>query len=410
MKKTISLLTAGALSISLLAGCGGKNANGQDGKVEIEFFHYKREGMETFDKLIEKFEKENPNIDVEQTSPPEATTVLRTRVSKSDIPDVMGIGGDITYKDLSETGVFTDVSKDKNLENIQEAYIQMLKDVSNEEKVYGIPYAANAVGVIYNKSIFKELNLEIPETWDDFMAVAKKVQDSGQIPFYHTYKDSWTILSAFNALAANTQGEDFYTQLNKGKILAGERYKEAAEKIVDLANYGHNNQQGVGYNDGNTAFANGEAAMYLQGIWAIPEIKKANPNIDLGVFSFPATNNPDETKLVSGVDLMLATSASSKHPEEAQKFIQFLLKEENAKQYIGEQNAFSALEGITQDDPTVTELKESFEKGALADFPDHYIPNGVAPDKTLQTLVMEKDVDAFLDKVQKDWEKVQNRQ
>lgn len=138
--------------------------------------------------------------------------------------------------------------------------------------------------------------------------------------------------------------------------------------------------------------------------------KKANPNIDLGVFPFPATNNPDETKLVSGVDLMLATSASSKHPEEAQKFIEFLLKEENAKQYIGEQNAFSALEGITQDDPTVAELKESFEKGALADFPDHYIPNGVAPDKTLQTLVMEKDVDAFLDKVQKDWEKVQNRQ
>ncbi|MBZ9536858.1 carbohydrate ABC transporter substrate-binding protein [Cytobacillus oceanisediminis] len=410
MKKTISLLATSVLSISLLAGCGGDNAEGQNGKVKIEFFHYKREGMDTFDKLIEKFEGENPNIDVEQTSPPEATTVLRTRVSKSDIPDVMGIGGDITYKDLAETGVFTDVSNDTNLKSIQSAYVQMLKDVSNQDKTYAIPYVANAVGVIYNKAIFKDLGLEIPKTWDGFMDVAQKVKDAGQVPFYNTYKDSWTLLSAFNVLAANTQGEDFYTQLNDGKILAGERYEDAAEKMVALSDYGHNNQQGVGYNDGNTAFANGKSAMYLQGIWAIPEIKKANPDIDLGVFPLPVTNNPEETKVVSGVDLLLATAASSKHPEEAQKFVDFLLREENAKQYIDEQNAFSALEGITQDDPSVAELKESFEKGALADFPDHYIPNGVVPDKTLQTLVMDKDVDAFLEKIQKDWEKVQSRQ
>ena len=73
MKKTVSLLAASVLSISLLAGCGsGENAGGADnGKVKIEFFHYKREAMDTFDKLIEKFEKENPNIDIEQASPPE---------------------------------------------------------------------------------------------------------------------------------------------------------------------------------------------------------------------------------------------------------------------------------------------------------------------------------------------------
>jgi raffinose/stachyose/melibiose transport system substrate-binding protein len=411
MKKTISLLAAGALSISLLAGCGGADKeSAADGKVKIEFFHHKREGMETIDKLIKKFEKENPNIDVEQASPPEPSTVLRTRVSKGDVPDIIGVGGDVTYKDLADAGVLTDVSNDKNLEKVQPSYVQMLKDVSGLDKVYAIPFATNAVGVIYNKAIFNELGLEIPKTWDEFIAVSKKIQEAGKVPFYHTYKDAWTTLPSFNVLAANTQGDDFYNQLNKGKILAGERYKEAAEKMVELSKYGHKNQQGAGYNDGNTAFANGKSAMYLQGIWAIPEIKKANPDIELGVFPFPATNNPDEIKVVSGVDLLFGLSASSKHPEEAKKFIEFMLKEENAKQYIQEQNAFSALKGITQDDPTVDDLKASFEKGALADFPDHYIPTGVTPEKTLQTLVQQKDVDAFLDKLQKDWEKVQKRQ
>ncbi|KRG15383.1 ABC transporter substrate-binding protein [Lederbergia galactosidilytica] len=410
MKKTVSLLVAGALSISLLAGCAsGENAAEKDGKVKIEFFHHKREGMETFDKLIEKFEEENPDITVEQASPPEPSTVIRTRVSKGDMPDIVAVGGDMTYKDLADAGVFTDVSDDEKLEKVQPSYIQMLKDISGKEEVYAIPFATNAVGVIYNKTIFKELGLEIPKTWDELLAVAEEIQSAGQIPFYHTYKDAWTTLPSFNALAANTQGEDFYSELNEGNILAGERFKEAAEKMVELAKYGHKNQQGVAYNDGNTAFANGKAAMYLQGIWVIPEIKKANPDIDLGVFPFPATNNADEIQLVSGVDLLFGIAESSKHKEEAMKFVEFLLQDENAQQYITEQNSFSALKGIVQEDPSVEALNESFEKGALSDFPDHYIPTGVAPDKSLQTLVQDKDIDAFLKKIQADWEKVENR-
>lgn len=409
MKKTISLLAVGALSISLLSGCGAGEESSGEGKVKIEFFHHKREGMETIDKLIAKFEKENPTIDIEQASPPEPSTVLRTRISKNDIPDIIGVGGDMTYSDIANAGVLTDVSEDKNLEKIQPAYVQMLKDVSGLKEVYAIPFAANAVGVIYNKAIFTELGLEVPKTWDEFIAVAEKVKAAGKIPFFHTYKDAWTTLPVFNALAANTQGDDFYSELNQGNILAEERYKEATEKFVLLTEFGHKNQQGVGYNDGNTAFSNGESAMYLQGIWAVPEIKKANPDIELGVFPFPATNNPDEINVISGVDLILGVSASSKHPEETNKFVEFLLEEENAKQYIQEQNSFSALEGITQDDPTVAELQASFEKGALTDFPDHYIPTGVMPEKALQTLVGEKDVNAFLDKLQKDWEKVQER-
>ena len=46
--------------------------------------------------------------------------------------------------------------------------------------------------------------------------------------------------------------------------------------------------------------------MYLQGIWAIPEIKKANPNIEVGVFPYPI----GDSKVVSGVDLLLAQSAT----------------------------------------------------------------------------------------------------
>ncbi|GKU81849.1 ABC transporter substrate-binding protein [Niallia sp. NCCP-28] len=408
MKKTIALLSAGLLSLSIFTGCS-KDASSDDGKVKIEFFHYKREAIGSFDELIKKFEKENPNIDIEQKSPPEAETVLKTRIAKRDIPDVIGIGGNSTYKELAKAGVFEDVTKDSNLEKIQPAYIQMLKDVSEQDKVFAIPYAANAVGVIYNKAIFKELGLEVPKTWDEFIATAEKVKSASKIPFYFTFKDAWTTLPSFNALAANTQGDDFYDLLKEGKVEVDTRYKEAAEKFVQLTELGHKDQFGDAYSDGNTAFANGESAMYLQGVWAIPEIQKANPDIELGVFPFPAVNDTAKNKLVSGVDLQLSISSQTKHAKEAKKFVEFLLEEENAKTYIEEQKAFSAQIGIEQKDAILEGLQTNFDSGALTDFPDHYVPVGVALDKNLQTLAQKKDIDSFLDTLQSEWKKVQNR-
>ncbi|MEH7119750.1 extracellular solute-binding protein [Neobacillus vireti] len=408
MKKSISLVATGMIALSVLAGCGSKDeaSGGSNGKVKIEFLQYKTEARGTYDELIKKFEKENPKIDVVQSNPPDATTVLKTRVAKRDIPDVMGTGGDISYSDIAKAGAFKEVTNDKLLNDIQPAYVEMLKDISKQDKVYGIPYAANADAVIYNKTIFKELGLQVPKTWDEFLAVAEKVKSAGKTPFYFTFKDAWTALPAYNVLAANTQGNDFFKKLDDEKTTFVKGHSEATDKFLELLKYGNKDQTGKAYNDGNVAFAKGESAMYLQGIWAIPEIKKANPNIDLGVFPYPV----GDSKVVSGVDVVLTQSSQTKHPKEARKFIQFLLRDDNMKQYLKEQNAFAAKKGIVQEAPELEGLKESIANGALVDFPDHYVPSAVALDKQLQTLVQNKDKKKYLATLDQEWEKVANRQ
>lgn len=407
MKKSISLVATGMIALSVLAGCGSKEASGgSNGKVKIEFLEYKSEAKGTFNELAKRFEKENPNIDIVVTNPPDSLTVLKTRIAKRDLPDVIGMGGDVSYAEVSKAGALKDVSKDSALNDIQPAYVDMLKDISKQDKVYGIPYAANANAVIYNKTIFKELGIEVPSTWEEFIAAAEKVKAAGKIPFYFTFKDAWTALPAYNVLAANTQGDDFFKKLDKGDSKFVEGHKEAAEKLLTLLQYGHKDQNGKAYNDGNVAFAKGESAMYLQGIWAIPEIKKANPNIEVGVFPYPI----GDSKVVSGVDLLLAQSATTEHPKEAKKFIDFLLSDENMKEYLTQQNAFSAKKGIVQEAPELEGLKASFEKGAVVDFPDHYVPTAVALEKQLQVLTQKKDAKQYLKTLDTEWEKVANRQ
>ncbi|WP_421383608.1 ABC transporter substrate-binding protein [Bacillus salacetis] len=409
-KKIAGLTATAILGASLLAGCGGGD-EASDGKVKLELFSNKSESINTYKDMIKKFEEENPDIDIELNAPPEAETVLKSRLTKNDMPDVMSIGGNATYGELARAGVLKDFSDSEIVDKIQPAYLKMIGKLVGDEKegVYGIPYATNANAVIYNKAKFEELGVEVPKTWDEFIAIAEKAKAAGETPIYFTLKDAWTAMIPWNSIAANAAPEDFASKKNAGEASFQEDYKDVAEKMLTLLEYGHKDNMGKAYGDGNTAFAKGESVMYLQGNWAIPEIKKANPDIDLGVFAMPVTNDPEQNRLVSGVDVLLTSTEGTKHPEEAQKFIEFMLQEENAKTYIDEQAAFSAVEGVYQEDPVMEGIKTNFETGAITSFPDHYYPAGMGAENLIQEFLIKKDTEKFLNKIDKEWDKVQNR-
>ncbi len=432
MKKFISVIMAMTLAGSLLVGCASgaattattapasttaadsdssaaTTAAASQEKVEIEFFQYKKEAIETFDTLIADFTAANPNITVIQSCPPEAGTVIKTRVTGGDVPDIVAVGADNTYSDLAKAGVFVDLTDSAEMKNVQPAYVQIIKDVSGLDQVFAIPYATNANAIIYNKTIFTEQGLTVPTTWDELIAASKKLQDAGVTPFYFTLGDSWTTLPAFNVLAANTAGDDFFTKLKAGETTFTAGYKEALEKFQELLTYGNDDILGKTYADGNAAFANGESAMYCQGIWAIAEIQKANPEIDLGIFPYPVGN---PAKVVSGVDLLFSVAASSSDAEKAasMKFIDFLMSQEVATKYIADQKCFSAVIGVTQDNPTLDGIKDAVASGNLIDFPDHYIPASMTIDKTLQEFASSQDIAATLEEMDTGWNTFVGRQ
>ena len=53
-----------------------------------------------------------------------------------------------------------------------------------------------------------------------------------------------------------------------------------------------------------------------------------------------------------------------------------MLEPENAKMYIDDQFAFSAVKGVEQENETVAGVKEDIASGKVANFPDHYYPSG----------------------------------
>lgn len=409
-KRIITTIITSALMTAFFTGCSNNEGKNED-ITEIMFFSNKIEAVGTYNKLVEKFEAENPNIKVTISAPPDATTVLKTKLVKGDVPDIISMSADRSYADFVEANILEDLDGLVDIDKINPVYNEMMKDLEIEERqgIYGVPYALNASGVIYNKDIFKELNLEIPKTWDEFLSVAQKVKDEQIIPFYMTYKEAWTTLPAWNTVSSTLVSSEIFDKVNKREITFSEIYDETTDKILELLEFGHSDNFGVGYNDGNIAFAKGESAMYLQGSYAIPSILTVNENLNLGMFALPATNNVENNKLVSGVDVYFSIPKDAKNKEESIKFINFLLEEENSQLYIEEQCAFSAVKGVEQNDIMFEAFKPYFEENKVVDFQDHFYPAELPAGDMIQTYLIDQNKEKFLTNFQKEWLKA-NRQ
>ena len=312
------------------------------------------------------------------TAPADAGTVLKTRMAKNDMPDIVMMGGDNNYTEVESAGMLVDLSDQDYISNIQDSYMQMVYDVNKdkEEKAYGVPYATNASGVIYNVDKFEELGLEIPKTWDEFIDVLDQIKDAGEQPLLMTYKDAWTSLCPWNSMAPDLQPEGFTDDRKEGKTTFVGTHEEIVEKYLTLLDYAQDDFMGLTYDDGNKTFANGDSVMIINGNWAINQYKSANADLNVNMFALPASNDESKNYVTSGVDVLLGVCKDSANEDMAKEFVSFMMEPENAQTYIDDQFAFSAIKGVEQNNETVAGVKEDIANGKVANFPDHYYPSG----------------------------------
>lgn len=395
-------MTAVLVSGSLLAGCGKEADNG---KIQIEMVQYKPEAVKAFEAMEEKFNATHDDIELTIQSPNDAMTILKTRFIKEDAPDIIGIGGDINYSNFLDSDMLADISDFDGLEDIKQAYLDIDKNLEfiPMEGTYAVPYVANAAGILYNRAMFEENGWEIPTTWSEFLELLDTIQESGQLPLYFGFKDTWTCLAPWNAMAVDLAPADVCQQVNKGETTFTEEYREIAEKILQLLPYAQDDPYAYSYNDACTAFARGESAMYCIGSYAVPQIKSVNPDMDIDSFVFPAADNEEENQLNSGVDLQFSVMKDCENKEAAYEVLRFLLEDENIQIYLDDQNAVPCKDSDFQLPSMLDGMTEYIKEGKMVDYQDHYYPAEMSVDAMIQTYLMEGDTDAFLAKFDKEW-------
>ena len=408
-KRKIAKKAAAAFGLVLcVAGLTGCGQTASDGKIEVELVSYKPEAVAAMEKIEARFNETHDDIHLTINSPNEAMTILKTRFIRENYPDIVGIGGDINYSNFLDAELFMDISDLDVTADVKQAYADMDKELEfiPQDGIYVLPYVANAAGVLYNKDMFEEHGWEIPETWSEFTALCEQIESEGIQPLYLGYKDTWTCLAPWNALAVGLTPSDTCAQVNQGNTTFTDNYREVAEKTEALLQYAEPNPYAYGYNDACTAFARGESAMYTIGNYAIPQIKSVNPDMNIDSFTFPANEAEEDNVLNSGIDLQFCVMKETKNKEAVYEVLRFLYEDETINIYLDDQGGIACKEGDFEIPAELEGMRAYIEEGRMTDYQDHHYPSEMSVDAMIQTFLLDESdsaVDTFLARFDSDW-------
>jgi multiple sugar transport system substrate-binding protein len=156
---------------------------------------------------------------------------------------------------------------------------------------YLVPNKNYPWAVYYRKSLWKANGYTPPKTWDQFIALAKKMQADGLTPIAFTDKDGWPAMGTFDILNMRINGYHYHVNLMAGK----EGWDTAATKAVfkqwaELLPYYSKGALGLTWQDGATQLENKQAGMFLLGGFVVSNFKPANQG-DVDFFPYPVINS-----------------------------------------------------------------------------------------------------------------------
>ncbi len=279
--------------------------------------------------VIEAFEKENPNINVEIEnvgSGSEYWTKLQTMIAGGTAPDIVYPATHNGYA-LASKGALLSLDsfleRDKiDVSKFDPAIIDLYR---YDGKLYGLPIDKAALVVFYNKKLFDEAKVAYPKddwTWDDFLeaakATTKDTNGDGRNDIFgvDTFTQYWPVM-----VWTRTGHNIFDDPKKPTKFLLDDPEATAGlQWLADLSNKEHVMPSAAERADISDMFLAGKSAMQIVGHWRVPQYMANVKDFEWDIAALPrgkiAANRSDGSSF--------AITANSKHPEEAWQFVRFL--------------------------------------------------------------------------------------
>ena len=306
-----------AVAASLLTG-GSAIA-----ETQLDFWSWRQEDVQAYNEMIAEFEKLNPDISVTYTAhqATQYNTILTTALAGGEGPDIIHTRSYGSLETIAKPGYLEPLTGRVDLSLIG-AEALLGTSLRADGKVYAVPFATQTVLVYYNKDIFAENGIELPETWDEFTATAAKLKAAGIVPLANGTADGWTVEVMSGAFMPNFYGSDFFGEVTSGATdFADQRYVDALGRFSELKEFMPDGYQAVDYATMKQLFMAGGAAMFVGGSWELPGFRESG--IDFGFMAGPSAAAGGERLVATWLDGGYGVNAASPDKEAAMEFIRF---------------------------------------------------------------------------------------
>lgn len=164
------------------------------GKQPIKFAFSKREAIGHMQQVVDTYNKSQNQVEVVMDT--SGVDVTSASFVRGNPPDIALANHNMEVSRFVERCTLTDLSTTEAAKRINPDLTSLVDQYGVcEGRTSALPYSVMSAAVIYNKAIFAEHNIQVPQTWTELVAAADKLKAAGVTPFYGTFggPDSWTI-------------------------------------------------------------------------------------------------------------------------------------------------------------------------------------------------------------------------
>jgi raffinose/stachyose/melibiose transport system substrate-binding protein len=367
-KKGLILALCLVLVSSFVFAGGGGQSGGSSKKTVVNFWTWRPEDVDAYEKLFAIFESQNPDIDVVQTAQrnTEYNTILTAALNGGSGPDVFQARSYGGFEAFAQSGYM------QALDDL----VPELKDFSTtnrlgctsvaDGKIYGVPLASQTCVIFYNTAIYSKLGLKIPVTWSEFIANMEAIKNAGITPIGHGGKDGWILEIMLGNLAPNFYGANgFYEKVRAGQTTFEDpAFVGAIAKLNELKPYMPDMMVGVSYDDTRALFINEQAAHYIGGSYEAGYFSAENPALKYDIFVPPVAKAGDTSYVSVYSDGSFAMNSATANRDATLKLIKFLAGKETGTMFVRDLKMVTSVPGVdTSSDPFITKIL-SFQKNS----------------------------------------------
>lgn len=379
MKNKKIVLLVMAFAAFILGSAFGLKSCGDQQKQEaapINLTYWRLwDERDTFSPLIEAYQKENPNVTItyRKLTLNEYEKAIIDALASGKGPDIWTIHNTWLPKHLDKLEPAPESLL--NLTDYQNTFVEVASnDFVNDNKVYAIPLSVDTLALYYNKDFFNTAFIVAPPAnWNEFeedVIKLTKTDELGQISKsavamgsagnVNRAPDILSLLMLQNGTEMVNAGRSAATFNLSAENRQGEAYFPGLQALKFYTDYANPKKEVYTWTPTNTssieAFIGEETAMMFNYSYQAATIRAKAPKLNFGIARVPQIK--DSTKEVNYANYWAeVVSKSSPNKEEAWKFLTFLAKKENAKNYAEITKRPGARKDVLKDQLDNPELK-----------------------------------------------------
>ena len=349
-KRFLLTILVAILAAGTVFGSGARQGGAGGGKTVINFWSWRTEDVEAYEELFKVFEAQNPDIEVVHTAHrnTEYNTILAAALNGGSGPDVFmarSYGGFEAFAQSGYMQALDDLLPE--LKNFNDANRRGSTSVA-DGKIYGVPMASQTCVIFYNTDIYSKLGLNIPITWDEFIANLETIKNAGITPIGVGGKDAWDFETMLGNLAPNFYGANgFYEKVRAGQTTFQDpAFVGAIEKLNELKPYVPDMVLGVSYDDARALFINEQAAHFLGGSYDAAYFAVQNPSLKYDIMKPPVASAGDTSYVSVYADGSYAMNTATTQRDAALKLLKFFAGKETGEMHVKAIQCVTAVPGV----------------------------------------------------------------